>query len=156
MSEQRAADGEPVSFRLPGESDSRASLRSTTDGRVPGNPIEQQMSAFGEAEVIVVLKDSATSAASPASAPLAASIPVAASRDRGGTAQSVVMDLSKHFRISETSPDSVVALGMKSRKTKSAGLSWFRAYPKTERKAAADVEHDRNVICSSHGGGYVL
>ena len=35
-------------------------------------------------------------------------------------------------------------------------LDDLRAYPKTERKAAAGVEHDRNVICSLHGGGYVL
>jgi hypothetical protein len=31
-----------------------------------------------------------------------------------------------------------------------------RAYPKTEPKSAASVEHDRSITCSSHGGEYEL
>jgi hypothetical protein len=32
----------------------------------------------------------------------------------------------------------------------------LRAYPKTEPKSAASVEHDRSITCSSHGGEYEL
>jgi hypothetical protein len=32
----------------------------------------------------------------------------------------------------------------------------LRAYPKTEPKIAAGVEHDRSISCSSHGGEYEL
>jgi len=37
-----------------------------------------------------------------------------------------------------------------------AFLNYLRAYPRTELKVAPGVEHDRNVIYSSHGGGYAL
>src|SRR5436190_13446356 len=90
------------------------------------NTIDEQLSAFGVAQVIVILKPvpPPTAAAKP-SAALAAAIPVAASRPAASpAAQSVVMELSKHFKIAETSTDTALAAAAPARG--SAGVRWYR------------------------------
>jgi subtilisin family serine protease len=90
-----------------------------------GNLLNEQLSAFGVAQVVVILKRPTRPAAAKPSAALAAAIPVAASRKALVTAQSDVMQLGKYFRISETSTDSALALTARRRRKKSAGLHWY-------------------------------
>src|SRR5262249_35489958 len=88
------------------------------------NTLDDQLSAFGVAQVIVVLKPEppTTVAARPAPA-LAAAIPVAASRPAASpAAQSVVMQLGSYFRVAETSADT--ALGEAAAR-KSPGVRWY-------------------------------
>src|SRR5262245_24172532 len=89
------------------------------------NLINDQLSAFGVAQVVVILKTPAAASTAKPSAALAAAIPVAASRSAPVPAQSVVMQLSKHFRIAETSTDSGLALAARPGKRKSDGLKWY-------------------------------
>jgi len=91
------------------------------------NTLEDQLNAYGTAQVIVVLKDAqrVAPAGKPAAA-LAAAIPVRESRATAANAEPVVMQLSKFFKISETSADSALAAAAKSRKiSAAAGLSWY-------------------------------
>jgi subtilisin len=90
-----------------------------------GNLLSEQLSAFGVAQVVVILKTPARPAAAKPSAALAAAIPVAASRAAPVTAQSTVMQLAKHFRIAEASTDTALALTARRSRKKSAGLNWY-------------------------------
>jgi subtilisin family serine protease len=89
--------------------------------------IQEQISALGSVQVIVVLKSVPVAiGAAKASAALAAAIPVLASRAITGFAEAVVMELSKHFRTSESSEDTALATALKARKEKSAGATWYQ------------------------------
>ena len=125
MARQQALDAEPVSFGR-----SAAGLDSDTlslaASRKPGSDaIERQLSALGAAQVVVILNDGTAESAKPAAGPLAASIPVT-SKSGGGGMGDAVMDLSKHFKISNTSTDTALAAAMKSHQEKSAGLKWYQ------------------------------
>lgn len=90
------------------------------------NTIEEQLSAFGVAQVLVVLKAPTAATRLPAlSANLAASVPVAASKVIGGIAEKIVARLSKHFRTSEMSLDTALATAKTKGKKLAAGAKWF-------------------------------
>ena len=89
--------------------------------------IDDQFSAFGVAQVIVVLKGApAPAAAAKADASLAAAIPVRESRAAGGNAQAVVQELGKFFRISQTGTDSAMVAASKVLNLATAATNWFR------------------------------
>src|SRR6476659_3768094 len=90
------------------------------------NTLDEQLNAFGVAQILVVLKQAPRPAvgAKPSVA-LASAIPVAASRVAAGAAQPVVMQLAKHFTVSETSSDMALALSAKAHKVTTAGTRWF-------------------------------
>ena len=91
------------------------------------NSIQEQISALGNVQVIVVLKSVPVAiGAAKASAALAAAIPVVASRAITRFAEAVVMELSKCFRTSELSEDTALAMAFKARKVKSAGATWYQ------------------------------
>jgi subtilisin family serine protease len=91
------------------------------------NTIDEELAAFGVAQVIVVLKDApAPAAAAKPTAPLAMAVPVAAARSTAGMAEPVVMELAKHFRISATSPDTALAAAATTRKGKNPGAAWYK------------------------------
>src|SRR5437870_5101267 len=91
------------------------------------NHIKDQIAAYGVAQVLVVLKDIVLPVkAAKASAALAAAIPVPASRSVAGHAESLVMELAKHFRISELSTDTALAKVIRARKRKAAGATWYQ------------------------------
>jgi subtilisin family serine protease len=90
------------------------------------NLLTDQLSAFGVAQVVVLLKTPAKATAAKPSAALAAAMPVAASRATRVTNQSIVMQLAKHFRIAETSTDSGIALAAGSQARKSRSSNWYR------------------------------
>src|SRR6266478_5501543 len=89
------------------------------------NLVDDQLSAFGVAQVVVILKQPARAAVAKPSAALAAAIPLARSRLAPVGAESLVMELSKHFRTAETSTDAGLALAGKAREWKSEGLKWY-------------------------------
>jgi len=89
--------------------------------------IDEQLAAFGVAQVLVVLKDAPPpAAAAKPTAALAAAVPVAANRATAGPAEAVVMELARHFRISETSTDTALAAAATARRAKTPGAAWYR------------------------------
>lgn len=99
--------------------------------------IQEQLSAFGAAQVLVVLKASSATKGVKPSAALAAAIPVAASRAQATSAEKVVLQLGKHFRFSETSSETALATAASSRRGKeSAGASWYRRAQASNTPAA--------------------
>jgi len=96
------------------------------------NSLDDQLSAFGVAQVIVVLKNAPppTSGAK-VSTKLAAAVPVTASRSLSGANEALIMRLTKHFKVGEFSLDTALAAADKGlAKTKklvqSAGANWYR------------------------------
>jgi subtilisin family serine protease len=89
--------------------------------------VQQQIAAYGAAQVMVVLKavlPPIAPAAKP-SAALAAAVPVAAARTVAGGAEPVVTELAKHFRVVEQSTDTALATWFKHRKRKTPGVTWY-------------------------------
>ena len=89
------------------------------------NLVDDQLSAYGVAQVMVILKQPARAAVAKPSAALAAAIPLARSRSTPVSAESVVMQLGKYFHIAETGIDTALALAGRARKWKSDGLKWY-------------------------------
>jgi subtilisin family serine protease len=89
--------------------------------------VDEQIAAYGSAQVVVILKDlpPSTPTAGKASVGLAASVPVPASRSVVGATEPVVMELAKHFRVAEHSTDTALVATFKARKRKTVGLSWY-------------------------------
>jgi len=106
------------------------------------NSIEDQLSAFGVAQVLVLLKTPKATAAASAkilSASLAASVPVVASKVLRLIAEDVVSRLCKHFQTSETSADTALA-SVKTRGKKGIGAKWFKkAQDETNPTPAARI-----------------
>lgn len=93
------------------------------------NNIEEQLSVFGIAQVIVVLNPPTITLADNLSAfsnNLAASVPVVASKLGGIIAEKVVERLSKHFRTSELSLDTAIAAVKFKKKKLGLGAKWFK------------------------------
>jgi subtilisin family serine protease len=91
------------------------------------NTVTDQITAYGVAQVIVVLKPSAVAAPAARPSPaMAAAVPVATSRRAAGGAEPVVMDLAKHFRTSELSIDTalVETAAAAARPRRAAGVKW--------------------------------
>ena len=87
--------------------------------------LEDQFKAYGIAQVLVILKDM-PSATAAAPLGLAAAIPVTASRMIAAHAVPVVRKLARHFRTSEYSADSGIALQASARNIESAGEHWYK------------------------------
>lgn len=94
------------------------------------NTIDEQLSAYGVAQVVVVLANTAASATGKMPAALVAATPVATSRKVASADDDLVMRLSKYFMVSEWSTDSALAanaqLATKAGKTATSGMNWYR------------------------------
>lgn len=91
------------------------------------NSINDQLSAFGNAQVLVILKNQPQSAGvMKTSAAFAAAIPVATSQPEAGAAQGVVTQLARFFHIGETSTDTSLAAAAKAKIKKAAGANWYK------------------------------
>jgi subtilisin family serine protease len=105
--------------------------------------IDDQLTAFGVAQVLVVLKAPSRAIAAKRSAlpaSLAAAVPVAASKKVRGLAEGVVTRLGKHFRTSELSLDSALATAKTRGKKLGVGSKWFKkAQDETNPTPAARV-----------------
>lgn len=88
--------------------------------------INQQLAAFGVAQVIVILKlPAAAASVNRPSAALAAAMPVRASRTNSPLPSDVIMGLAQHFHFQETAMDSGLAAAA-TRVGASAGAAWFK------------------------------
>jgi subtilisin family serine protease len=100
-------------------------IRFRNEALVMSN-IQDQFTAFGVAQVMVILKAAPTPTAARPTAALAAAVPVAASRRAAGGAEAVVADLAKYFKVSEMSADTALAMSAKAHKQHSRGTNWYR------------------------------
>lgn len=90
--------------------------------------LADQLSAFGVAQVFVVLKPPSAAAAPrpPLSAGMAASVPVVSSKAVRGIAEGVFGRLSRHFRTSEMSADTALATARTKGRKLGVGARWFK------------------------------